>query len=670
MKRRRGGSRGGVIGRHEWRRKLLLLAFLVGALVVLGRAFQVTVLEHGDWARRAETQQGDTIRIPAPRGTIYDRDGIPLASSREVYIVAVARQEVSDTPLVTQRLRELGMSARDVRALFASPRRWKQLPGRYEESTRESLKGIDGFHFQATMRRFYPHATLAAEVLGRVNLLGEVAGGLELELDSILAGRDGLAVKRLDSYGRPIPGVMLRVSEPVPGRDVVLTLDTELQEIAEDALEEALAETQAEAGEMIIVDPHSGDILAAVSRRRGRNASTWSAATEPYEPGSTIKAFTIASLLMEGKATLEDSVYGEEGSYRVNGRTITDTHEVGWVTLREGFLESSNIVMAKVASRMRAPEQYSRLRDFGFGVPTGVGYPSESGGLLREPPDWSRQSTASLAFGYELSVTPLQLAMGYAALANGGLLMAPLLVREVRGRDGSTQRSAQPGVVRRVISEEVSAAVRTLLGDAVEFGTGRSASLGRWRVAGKTGTARVASGGGYVRGAYIATFAGFFPAEDPQIVFLVKVDRPRGDYYASLTAAPVTKATLQAALAARGTPLDRSAVAFMTEADDGVEPTTGAIAAATQVVRAVYTADEPVVLVPATSVRAASRNEEAKRDVPDVNGASLRDAVRALHAAGFRVRVEGSGRVERTVPAIGTSVRIGTEVVVRAGSGR
>jgi cell division protein FtsI (penicillin-binding protein 3) len=405
-----------------------------------------------------------------------------------------------------------------------------------------------------------------------------------------------------------------------------------------------------------------------VSRRRGRNSTAWSAATVPYEPGSTIKPFTIASLLMEEKATLEDSIYGEEGSYRVNGRTITDTHELGWVTLREGFVESSNIVMAKAASRLKAPEQYRRLRDFGFGVATGVGYPSESGGLLREPRLWSRQSTASLSFGYEISVTPLQLAMGYAAIANGGLLMEPVLVREVRGRDGSTQRSVAPRAVRRVVTEEVSKKLRTLLGDAVEFGTGRSASLGSWRVAGKTGTARFARGGSYVRGAYIATFAGFFPAEDPQIVFLVKIDRPRGDYYASLTAAPVTKATLQAALAARGTPLDRSAVAVATLGESTV-PAADAEEAAT-VVQAVHTAGEPVVLVPATATRGGERDQDVKRDVPDVSGRSLRDAVRTLHAAGFRVRVEGSGLVASTAPLAGRSIRVGAEVVVRAGGGR
>jgi len=652
------------VSRHEWRRRLLLLGFVLGAGLVVVRAFEFTVIDHRVWVRRAEIQQGDTVTIPAPRGTIYDRDGVPLASSREVYIVAVAPPEVQDTPLVMKRLSELGLSGPDARRLFAGGRSWKQLSGRYEESTRESLQGIHGFHFQPTMRRFYPHGRMAAEVLGRVNLLGEVAGGLELQLDTILSGRDGLAVKRVDSHGRAIPGAMLRVADPVPGRDVVLTLDTELQEIAEDALQSALTETDAEAGELIIVDPYAGEILAAVSRRRGGAPGSWSAATVPYEPGSTIKPFTVASLLMEGKATLDDSVYGEEGSYRLNGRTITDTHELGWVTLHEGFTVSSNIVMAKVASRMDPPEQYRRLRDFGFGVPTGVGYPSESGGVLRRPSEWSRQSQASLAFGYEISVTPLQLAMAYASLANGGLLMEPVLVREVRGRAGRAQRTTEAHVVRRVVTAAVAGVMRGLLEDVVESGTGRSASLGRWRVAGKTGTARYAADGHYVRGAYVATFAGFFPAQDPQIVFLVKVDRPRGDYYASLTAAPVTKATLQAALAAKGTPLDRSAVAVASSAESRPVAVREEVATGAAPVR--YTADEPVVLVPAVTSRAADVERDVKRDVPDVGGLSIRDAVHALHAAGFRVKVDGDGRVEGTLPGAGVSARVGSLVVLRA----
>ncbi len=666
----RGRRRNPARDQHESRRQLALLALLGLTLIELARAFQVGVLQHTRWLRRAEGQQGDTVAVPAPRGTIYDRDGVPLASSREVYIVALAPREVTDTPLVQRRMRqELGLDAQEIHGYFARPRNWAPLPGRYEETTRAKLQGIRGFYTEPVMRRFYPHGDLAAELLGNVNLYGEVAGGVEQELDSMLAGRNGKAVKRIDSRGRAIPGAMLRVTEPVPGQDVYLTVNAELQEIATDALVNALKDTGADGGEMLIIDPRTGEILAAASRSTNSTVRTWTGATAPYEPGSTIKPFTVASLLAQGRAALSDSIYAEEGSYRLNGRTITDTHPNGWLTLRQAFLESSNIVMAKVSSRMEPAEQYRLLRDFGFGVPTGIEYPSESGGRLRKPNDWSKQSQASLAFGYEISVTPLQLAMAYAALANGGVLMEPLLVREIRARDGRIFRSAEPHALRRVVPSSVAAQMRELMAEVVEKGTGKSASLGSWRVAGKTGTARYSAGGHYVSGAYIATFAGFFPADDPQIVFLVKLDRPRGDYYASQTAAPVTRATLQAALAARGTPLDRAAIMLAGPEVSAATTARGPrlVSAARTEVSAAAAAEEPVVLHPDEAPAKQQAGEVAPAKVPDVAGASLRNAVRALHVAGFRVRVEGSGRVRGTVPNAGAAVRAGGTVVVVAG---
>jgi cell division protein FtsI (penicillin-binding protein 3) len=656
-------------GRHEFRRKLSLGVLVVVALGLLTRAFQVSVLQHGTWSSRAESQHGDTIRVPSPRGTIYDRDGVPLAASREVYIVAIAPHEVRDTTLVIRKLRtELELAPRNARDVFRGRDRWVVLKGRFEETAREALDNIDGVHFERTMRRFYPHGELAAELLGRVNDAGDKGGGIEQEMDSVLAGHDGKAVKRLNSLGRPIPGAMVRVTQPVPGRDVTLTIDADLQEIATDALRDALETTGAQSGELLITDPHSGEILAAVSRRVGGRTGrfAWTAATAPYEPGSTIKPFTIASLLAEGRATLGDSLHGEHGSYRLHGRTITDVHGFGWLTLREAFLQSSNIVMAKAAARLEPDLQYRRLRDFGFGSPTGIGYPSESGGRLRRPDLWSKQSQASLAFGYEISVTPLQLVMAYGAIANGGVLMEPLLIREVRARDGAIYREAAPRAVRRVVSTEVAAQVRGLLSEVVERGTGTGASLGDWKVAGKTGTARFSGGGRYVPGAYISTFAGFFPAEDPQIVFLVKLDRPKGDYYGGLTAAPVTRATLQAALAARSTPLDRGAVAI---AGPVIKTATPRTAASPRKMAATLASDRtPVVLKPA---RAAARRPGASGslEVPDVLGASLRDALRELHAAGFRVRIEGSGVVSSTTPAAGASARRGAVITLRAEAG-
>jgi cell division protein FtsI (penicillin-binding protein 3) len=678
----------------DLRRRVLLLGLVVAGLVVSVRAFQLSVLDHSTWQLKAEKQHADTLSVPAPRGTIYDRDGVPLASTREMWMVALAPREVIDALAVERALREhLGFSAREARRLLADGRSWVPLPGRYETSVRVALDRIEGVHFERAMMRFYPHGAMAAELLGRVNASGEVRGGLELELDTVLAGRAGLAVVRVNPRGRPVPGVMLRAIEPVSGQDVVLTIDADLQEIAQEALADALETTLAEAGEMLIADPRTGEILAAVSRRADGTASSWAAVTSPYEPGSTIKPFTLASLLADGLAELTDSLYGEDGSYRLNGRTITDVHGHGWLTLREGFLVSSNVIMAKAASRMEPATQYRRLRDFGFGTATGIPYPAESSGLLRHPKKWSRQSTASLAFGYELSVTPLQLVMAYASIANGGILMEPRIVREIRTRDGRVLQRQDPRAVRRVIPREVADQVRNVMIDAVDTGTGRAASMGAFKVAGKTGTARLVMGGRYQPGAYIATFAGFFPADDPQLVFLVKLDRPRGDYYGGLTAAPVTKATLQAALAAKGTPFDRSAVAQKSASgfasvppapEPGVWDAPIRVTSFTTFAAVREEADEVV-----GRANAAARDDGARDHptdgampesggesplarpgqamIPDVVGLPLREAARRLHVAGFRVRMEGSGRVRAVTPAPGSAPARGTVVRVMAG---
>jgi cell division protein FtsI (penicillin-binding protein 3) len=350
-------------------------------------------------------------------------------------------------------------------------------------------------------------------------------------------------------------------------------------------------------------------------------------------------------------------------------------HPYGWLTLREGFLVSSNIIMAKAASRLDPATQYQRLRDFGFGTLTGISYPAESSGRLWQPKRWSRQSPASLAFGYEISVTPLQLVMAYAAIANGGTLMEPRIVREIRSRDGRVLQKRPPRPVRRVMSRDVAAQLRDVMIDAVETGTGRQASMGAFKVAGKTGTARMSAGGRYIVGAYIATFAGFFPADDPQLVFLVKLDRPRGDYYGGLTAAPVTKATLQAALAAKGTPLDRRAVARAADADFDLPEVAPATDDAAIPIR---TASLISFAAGAPDFEAGEASEEMNADeapvgrpgraaIPDVEGLSVRRAARILHAAGFRVRLEGSGRVRSISPAAGVIEGTGTVVRVVAG---
>ncbi|HUF49943.1 MAG TPA: penicillin-binding transpeptidase domain-containing protein [Longimicrobiales bacterium] len=633
------------------RRRILLTGVLLSAVVSVGRAAQLGILDGAAWRAAALGQQGDTITLPAVRGTIYDRDGVPLATSAEVYSVAIAPREIDDRDRVAALLREhLGMTPRDAARAVDRERAWVVLPGRYGAEVREALDHVAGVHFQSVVQRFYPNGALVRELLGPVRLDGVAQGGLELEFDSILNGRTGRAVVRRDAHGRVLPGVMMRAVEPTPGRDLYLTIDYDLQEIADHALAEAITHWSAAGGELLMLEPNTGEILATVSRGRDGRARNWRAATQPYEPGSTLKPFTVAALLSHRRARLSDSVYAENGEYLLHGRTLRDVHPMGWTTLAEALRESSNIGIAKVAARLEPREQYVTLRDFGFGTATGATYPSESGGRLYRPAQWSKMSQASMAIGYEISVTPLQLALAYGALANGGLLLEPHVVREVRSRDGRVERSVTPRVVRRVISADIAAEIREVLVGAVEDGTGHGAALGAFTLAGKTGTVRMVENGRYKPGAYTASFAGYFPAEDPQLVMLVKLDEPQGAYYGGATAAPVTRELLEAALATRSSPLDR-----MLMAKTAAVPPAPALARTVSSARQMIALDRPQV----NSTAAAA----SVHTVPAVAGMSMRDGVRRLHTAGFRLRIEGSGRVLRTIPDAGTAAA--SDAVIR-----
>lgn len=638
------------------RRRMLLFGLVAGSLLVTGRAFSLQVMDGEKWEVQAEKQHARANVLPAPRGTIYDRNGIPLAASHEAFRLSIAPGEVENTKKIAALLTEHSqLTAREIRRALDRTREWVVLPGRFNAAAREALDGERGIYFERVLQRFYPRGTIAAELVGTVNSEGTALGGVELEFDSLLNGTEGRTIVRRNALGRTLPGVMQEVISPTPGYDLILTIDADLQEIAREALADALAATGATGGELILSDPWTGEILAAISSRAG--SRSWRAVTEPYEPGSTLKPFLVASLLSEGKVKLTDSVFAENGRYTNDGRTISDVHGYGMLTIADALKHSSNIVMAKLSTRLDHNTQYEYLRGFGFGTPTAVSYPSESGGTLRRPAQWSRYSQASLAIGYEIGVTPLQMVMAYGSIANGGVLMEPRLVKEVRSRDGRAVHAEPSRAVRRVIPEAVAGALREVLVEVVEGGSGRSAGLGTFAVAGKTGTARVVQSGAYRSGAYTSSFAGFFPAVDPQLVILVKLDSPRGAYYGGLTAAPVTRATLEAALAALNSPIDKRDLA-------AVAPTP-LRAVVPEAPRAPETSTGPFIFAldagpPRTYTASDSVTEE--HVIPDVSGLPLRDAVRRMHASGYRVRLQGAGAVKQSWPKAGESLARGSTV--------
>ena len=622
-----------------------------GALVcIAGRAAQLQLLEGRRWAEEARAQRTEHIVLPARRGALTDRHGTPLALTQETYHVGVAPNELRDPARDGALIaRQLGLAARGWQE--ALHRRYAYFAGPFSALEVRPLRSIRGVHLEAVVNRFYPAPELARATIGRVGDDGYGASGMEKTLDSLLAGRSGSAVVLKDRAGREYESPARVIAQPVAGYDVELTLDAELQEIAQRALDDALRRMDADGGDVVMLDPATGEVLAIASRQRDGTARP-SAFIDTFEPGSIAKIFAAASLLALKRVRPGEHVSGEDGTYRLPGRTITDEDPQPTLTLADAIRVSSNIAIVKFAARLTPAEQYRTLRDFGFGTLTGIEFPGEAAGRLRPPSEWTRPSAASLAIGYELSVTPIQMAAAYAALANGGLLLQPTLIREVRSPEGRLLYRHEPEPVRRAVSPEIATGLRDLLRGVVERGTGAEAALTNFPVAAKTGTARRVVNGHYAAGQYTASFAALFPADKPQLVLVVKIDNPhKGSHFAAQTAAPVTRSMLEQALAARTVALDRARLstaapptaAVPLEGDGGVVP---------YVVPWPYQPD---------SVDAGRR-----QTVPDVTGLRLREAVRALHRRGFRVALKGWGTAEHTWPAAGDSAATGATVTLFA----
>ena len=636
------------------------------AALLVVRAAQVQLWEGRDWAERARRQHYGAKDIPAPRGALLDARGVPLAQSRELVKLSIAPREVRDHRALGKALRKIGVPPGWVTRATDPKRKWVAIPGRYLPVDAAGLSAMRGVYTDVAIDRVYAHGETMRRVVGRVDADDEPIDGLELALDSVLRGRPGTLLVARDARGRRATSPEESGTAPVPGHEIVLTLSRELQEIAEGALRDAVARMGAAGGDVVILDPHTGELRALASHRTDGAFSGVQALSEPFEPGSTLKPFFAAALLATERATPDQRIDTENGVYTIEGRTITDVHAEASMTLSEVIRHSSNIGIVKFASRLAPREQYEVLRDLGFGTPTGVPFPSEAGGTLRTPDEWTRVSAASLAMGYEIAVTPVQLAVAYAAIANGGTLLEPTIIREIREPGGKVRFRHEPRVIRRVMTEDVAGTVRGMLVGAVEDGTAGRAGLGSFSVAGKTGTARVARAGRYVPSEYTASFVGFFPADDPQYVVLVKIDRPTGAYYGGQTAAPVTRAVLEAAIAARDAALDRRALA----SKESLEALAKAGPHAADLIEAEGVIDEQaasqvvdiaVTSGPRTATSRAKRS--APRAVPNVRGMPLREAVRTLHRAGFRVQVAAAtGAASDTWPHAGVMLREGSLV--------
>lgn len=654
------------MAKPETRIRFMQVVLGLAALGIVARAFQLQILQHSAWRERAESRDVRMRDVPARRGALLDRDGVPLAVTAMAYHVTLAHDQMVDTAAV-QRLLEQDLDLPTSTVRRAIQQSVPYFDGPFSAAAVQRVRHLPGVHLQQLALREYPMGAVGRRLLGRTSRSTDTGTeGFEAAFDSLLQGVPGRERYLRDGKGRAliIPGGM--VLEPRPGHDVVLTIDHELQAIAEEVLRAATERERAQGGDIVVLDVTNGEVLAVASLRTvtpaGPPVPTSSALVESAEPGSTAKIFTAAAMLMSRADTTPQ--FGEDGEWELDvgggrTRTIRDVHrESGFLTLGRTIAVSSNIAISKFSLKLSAETQYRMLRDFGFGTGTASGFPGEDDGYLVPPAGLANRiySQTSWGQGYEWRASSLQIAAGYAAIANGGHYIAPTFLRAVRG-NGIDEAGWQhrPDTLRQVLSAQADQRLLEYLQMATDSGgTGMEAQLDQIDVIGKTGTAKLTNAAGNYVGEYRASFAGIFPANRPRFVVYVMIDRPdAGEIFGGAVAAPLVRSLVQQALALDNSPLGAGGLVATHLTGAELPEATAPVNAPT---RRLPFPDDTTTVTPATPIA-----------VPDVRGWSVRDGVFALHRRGLLVRLQGAGAITRLDPAPGDSVAIGSIVSVQAG---
>ncbi len=528
----------------ERRIGLLFAGFLLCFLVIVGRALWLQGVQGSSLASQALYQQTETVTVPGLRGSLLDRRGNELAASEDAATIYATPYQVKNPPVAAEKLaRILELKPSEVLADLTEESGFSYIAKKVslEQAGRVERLGLEGIGQLPDSRRTYPQGEMAGQVIGSIGSENEGLNGLELGEEEVLAGNDGERRIVTDALGDPIRLETIEGAED--GEDVQLTLDPMIQEKTEQALT-TIGETFTPKGATaIVVDPRSSQILAMANWPPVDPGDLSEVSTEDmmdratgftYEPGSTFKAFTVAAALQD-KTVTPTSTFTLEPTIKVADRTIEESHERGTENLSVGQIlaQSSNVGAVTIGLEVGS-EKFSKWIDkFGFGRPTGVQFPVDEQGLVPSLDEYSGSTMGNLPIGQGLSVTPMQMIAGYTAIANGGMLRPPQLVKRV----GEEPVHEPKG--KRVISPEVAAEVREMLeGVLAPGGTASEVSVPGYTLAGKTGTAQVAEDGEYSETKYVASFVGFAPAQNPQLLVAVVVDQPQGEIYGGTVAAP------------------------------------------------------------------------------------------------------------------------------------
>jgi cell division protein FtsI (penicillin-binding protein 3) len=687
-------------------------------LAICARLVYLQVFCYGEFAQRAQRQQQRTTEVAAKRGLIYERAGRELAMSMSVESVFAVPSDIPDLANAMSLISRITKS--DPRELLAKCHAarsfcWVARKTDPDVSARIRSLNLKGIYFQKESKRFYPKNDLAAQVLGYVGMDDEGLSGIERKYDDDLHGKAGRMLISVDARRKWFGSVE---KQPEPGENVVLTIDERIQYVAERELETAMAETHSETGTVLVMNPHTGEVLALANRPtfNPNNSDEIKpdrlknhAVSDIYEPGSAFKLVTIAAGLEE-KITTPNEVFDcQNGAIVINGLRIRDHKPYGLLTVSKILANSSNVGAIKIALRLGEDRFYKYIRAFGFGQQTGIELPSETRGLTKPVSRWSKVSIGAISMGQEIGVTPLQLGALVSTIANDGVWVAPRIVATTAEPQKSPQQVVfHPANEHRVISPLTAAQLKQMMQGVVLEGTAKKAILDGYSSAGKTGTAQKIdpNTGAYSHSKYVASFAGFAPVNNPAITVAVILDSAVGRHQGGEIAAPVFRRVTQQVLEYMHTPHDvdlptrKILLARRDSKDDDLDEgppdhpgaALGPDAVTAQpVVEAAKEPPEPGVVTAGLRERIepVSAAKEEKASLPDIAvhmpsggtvmldveqggivvpsfvGKSVRAAVQVASGSGLDLDVVGSGVAREQEPAAGSHVAVGSRIVVK-----
>lgn len=630
---------------------LIVIVMFLFFTAIIVKLVDIQIVKSEELKYYAQRQQTGVEIIPADRGLIYDRNNVLLVYNRPDVSFFVDLRMVSQkskNDIANLFSKTLGKSVNYYLSLMKENKKTICLEKKVPSEKATSLKSLKrvGFFYKDDPSRIYHYKNLASHVLGYVNNDFKGVMGVSEYFEDVLKGQNGARVVDKNAIGDIVTVEDDKTEPAIPGDNIYLTIDKNYQSILEEELRNGINQYGGTSATGIVMDPNTGEILAIANiddfdpneywkyddfQRRNR------AITDTYEPGSTFKSFTLASLIDQKLCKLSENIFVENGNFRFKNVNIKDTHPFKNLDVKEVFEQSSNIGVAKLVQRIDDEKYFKYLRGFGFGNYTSITLPGEAPGKLKKPTEWSSVSKAYISFGYEVAVTPLQMITAYSAIINGGVLFAPQLLSREVSFDGHLIKEFSPKQIRRVISSETSKQMRDLLAGVVKNGTGKKAYSELISIGGKTGTSQKLINGSYSKKDYNSSFIGFFPVDDPKIVCLILINSPDQGRYGGLVAAPIFKN-----VAERIVQIDMNKFQQDVNYD---------------LLKNLKFANEKqeensVETKQIKSVDPKKINFASTKKMPDLINSSIKDAIYILTKLGIKYKIHGSGIiVSQSIPA-------------------